>query len=166
MVTSEHHRQPQLLSTSEEELRSKLQEYARFVDETLRPELKRRMQVRQDVETELAEYQDLASKLHNMEAKEDSPSYDTTSEEKSNFESLVDLGHQTVYCRAVSSSANSVFVHVGMGFHVEMKIPEAVQFSQQRQDFLRRLLERRMAQEKQVVLHLESSLQILEELAK
>lgn len=140
-------------AVSKEELEAKIKEYSSFIDKKLYPVLKKRVEEREKVESEIADYQDLTLKLVAI-------SGDTS------LESMVDLGHQIVYCRAISSDITRVNVHVGMGFHAELTIPEALTYCEKRQQFLDKVLAQRADAASKVAQHVESSLVILEQLAQ
>eukprot|EP00545_Synedropsis_sp_CCMP1620_P014574 CAMPEP_0119028524 /NCGR_PEP_ID=MMETSP1176-20130426/39042_1 /TAXON_ID=265551 /ORGANISM="Synedropsis recta cf, Strain CCMP1620" /LENGTH=147 /DNA_ID=CAMNT_0006984671 /DNA_START=74 /DNA_END=514 /DNA_ORIENTATION=- len=138
---------------SKEELEAKLREYSSFIDKTLHPELKKRVEAREEVEQEIAEYQDLATKL-------------TALDSSSSLEAMVDLGHDSVYCRGVASGIDTttsnkermMHVHVGMGFHAELTIPEAIAFCDKRIGFLNKILIEKVEASTLVARHVESSL--------
>ncbi|KAI2496673.1 Prefoldin subunit [Fragilaria crotonensis] len=138
--------------SSEEGDEAKLKQYAAFIDHTLHPELKKRVEAREEIENEIKDYRDLSVKLQSL-----IPS--------SSMKALVDLGHQTVYCEAVANDNSKLFVHVGMGFHAEMTIPEAIAFCEKRIQFLNSVLEQRAESAAQVARHLQASLLLLEQLA-
>lgn len=138
-------------------LRTKLAEYANFVDRTLQPELLIAVNAREETESEIAEYKELMDKLriflsHGSQLKP--------------LESMVDLGHEIAYCKATIDNAQQVFVHVGMGFYAELGLNEAIRFCAQRISFLEdQVLSKRLDKAKQVAAHLEASLVMLQELA-
>jgi prefoldin subunit 5 len=77
----------------------------------------------------------------------------------------VDLGHNKVFCRASADDISTVFVNVGMGFHAELLIPEALVFVEKRIRFLQdQVLSRRVSRTKQVEQHILSSEAILDQL--
>lgn len=110
---------------SAEEIAEKVEEYSRFVSEKLRPELERAEKSRGETMAEMSEYNGLLEQLKGFQK-----------EEKSEVEALVNLGHETIYCNAVGK-LEMIHVHVGMGFHVEMTISEAIRFVQLRLTFLK-----------------------------
>lgn len=103
---------------------AKMEEYSRFVSEKLRPELESAERSRSEVRAEIIEYRNLSEKLKGFQK-----------EKKNELETMVDLGYETLYCNAVAN-LSVIYVHVGMGFHVEMTLPEATNFIQQRLSFL------------------------------
>jgi len=145
-----------------DELRNKLEEYSNFIDKTLHPELQKAVASREEVETEMAEYQELRDKIRVLQS-----SRNKEPPQRQPLESLVDLGHKTAYCRAIVEDPQTIFVHVGMGFHAEFTLDEAIAFIDKRLQFLEHhVLSDRLKKAKTVASHLESSLLILETLAK
>mmetsp|Transcript_30402 Transcript_30402/g.34654 ORF Transcript_30402/g.34654 Transcript_30402/m.34654 type:complete len:155 (-) Transcript_30402:351-815(-) len=139
-------------SISREELEAKIKEYSSFIDTKLYPELNFRVKARETVENEIAEYKDLSTRLESLPL--------------SPIQTLVNLGYEALYCHAVTDSSRKIFVHVGMGFHVEMAIEEAIKFCKKRLSFLSTKLDRRAEAAAEVARHVETSLHILEELSK
>jgi len=90
-----------------------------FLDNVLRPELEAALKQEKQVEEEISEYKELSQRLKTID-----------------MTPMVDLGYEKVFCRAKIESKNFIYVHVGMGFHVELSIPEAEQFIERRIRFL------------------------------
>ena len=135
-----------------------MNEYAVFVDTTLQPQLLLAVTAREETELEIASYGELADKLITILS--DGPKTGKP------LESLVDLGHEVVYCKATIENRQQVFVHVGLGFHAEFSLEEAVEFCEKRISFLKtHLLLKRIEKAKLVAAHLEASLVILQELS-
>mmetsp|Transcript_19551 Transcript_19551/g.53834 ORF Transcript_19551/g.53834 Transcript_19551/m.53834 type:complete len:141 (+) Transcript_19551:4360-4782(+) len=132
-----------------EDVADRIAEYQTFVDQVLRPELQTVQRSAGETVQELKDYNDLVNRLHRLEPL-----------------AQVDLGHQKVFCQAEFDPDNIILVHVGMGFHVELTIPEAVSFCSKRIQFLEHVLETKRAKVKRVEEHLESSSLILQELSK
>ena len=140
-----------------EELKSKISEYTRFVEVSLRPQLKGLVVGREEVESEIVEYEQLRSKLLLLQHRPD----DET------LESLVDMGHEVVFCRAEVDNPKVIFVHVGLGFHPELTLDEAIAVVGDRIKFLRvNTLQTRDNMAKTVARQVESALAILEDLRK
>jgi prefoldin subunit 5 len=140
-----------LLTMSDTEIEQKRDECTKFVHEVLRPELEYALSREKDVQTEISEYDELGNKLKEM---------------SSTLDPLVDLGHEKIYCRAVVDDTEYVFVHVGMGFHVELSLPEAIVFTERRVTFLREhVLRRRGTEIEKLKLHIQASEIILDGLS-
>lgn len=135
-----------------EDAQVKLEQYAAFIDQTLHPELRKRVEAREEIENEIKDYGDLSVKLNALAS-------------SSSVQALVDLGHQTAYCEAIANDNTKLYVHIGMGFHAEMTIPEALAFCEERMLFLSNVLTQRAERAKQVARHLQASLLLLEQLA-
>mmetsp|Transcript_10158 Transcript_10158/g.30037 ORF Transcript_10158/g.30037 Transcript_10158/m.30037 type:complete len:165 (-) Transcript_10158:78-572(-) len=141
-----------------EEIRSKLCEYTAFVDGTLRPDLEAAVKDREGVESEIAEYEDLSSQLGMLRKR-------TAGDEP--LESTVDLGHRVAFCRAEVEDPGTVFVHLGLGFHVEMTLDEAIRAVGERIKFLQDgPLRLRDDRAKNVAGNIEGAISIMEELNK
>jgi prefoldin subunit 5 len=143
------------VNTRDHDVNNKIKEYAAFIDNTLHPELERRVLAREKIEEEIEEYRDLAAKLQAVEERT------STSQP---LQALVDLGHKTIFCQAETSVPLKLYVHVGMGFHVEMTTAEAISFCHARIDYLSRVLNFRMERAAQVARDLQASLVIMEQL--
>jgi prefoldin subunit 5 len=73
-----------------------------------------------------------------------------------------------VSCRAiVDTTTKTIFVHIGMGFHIEYTWDEALRYVQKQIDYLNHVvLPHRMTKSKTVLTHIQSSERILDELSK
>ena len=79
---------------------------------------------------------------------------------------MVDLGHGTLFCNAVGE-LDTIYVHVGMGFHVEMTVTEAIAFVKKRLSFLEtNVLKRKEAQVREITDHIVTASAILDELTQ
>jgi prefoldin subunit 5 len=170
----------------QDEIRRQLSEYSKFVENVLKPQLAAAVAAANLVRGEVAEYEALgvrldlllrpvgAPKLHSCVDDDD----DGSSKEKQHqqqqrqqqhpkpvVESMVDLGYGAVFCRAVVRDPTKIFVHVGMGFHVEMTMEGAREFVSQRTSFLKgSKLKEKEAKEKAVRDHLSTASIILNQL--
>lgn len=147
---------------SPEELKAKVNEYVRFIDHTLHPQLKIAITQREDIEKELHEYQQLKDNLTRIQLSESSLD-DHDHDPMVN----VDLGHETIYCRAKFLSPDRIFLSIGMGFHTELTIDEALKAIDLRMNFLRReKLPKRVENAKTVAGHLEAAMDLLQSLGE
>lgn len=168
---------------SEEQLRSKLNEYIHFIDNVLQPELQKAVSKREEIESEIKEYNELKinilafirkkkRKRENEKKRENGASDDDTCSiaKISNGEqmALVDLGCELAYCQAKVDNPNVIFVDTGLkGMHVEFTLEEAVTFIDKRMAFLEtNVLPKRVEKGKTVAGHLEDSLSLLESLGE
>lgn len=141
-------------SINTEDIKLKLDEYTAFLREVLHPDLEALLMSEQAIRNEISEYEDLHARLKNL----------------GNGALLsvvdVDLGHQKVFCRATIEDASRAYVHVGLGFHAELTMEEALIFVVNRIDFLsRQVLPHRSLKCKEVLAHVHSSERILDELS-
>ncbi len=137
-----------------DEISLKIKEYSTFIDNTLYPRLKSAVEVKDKLEDEISEYKDLFLKVKGF--LQHPPT-----------ESLVDLGHKVAYCRAVLKNPQKIFVHVGMGFHIEMELSEACEFIQKKIKMLEiEILPLKVKDAQVVASHLENAIVILDALSK
>jgi prefoldin alpha subunit len=119
-------------SSSEDDLQDQLSYYLRFVETILKPKLEKAEIAANIVREEITNYEELVTL---MKATKTTAINDDESESNSNI--MVDIGHKTIYCNATVKDLNKIFVHVGMGFHVELTTTEASEFATKRIIFLR-----------------------------
>lgn len=138
---------------SAEDITEKIEEYAKFVSKKLRPELSLAESSRDETRKEMKEYQELSDKLKAFQK-----------EGTSELKTMVDLGHGAIHCNAIGN-LDKIYLHVGMGFHVEMTIPEAIGFIDKRLDFLQKsVLKGKEAKVKEITDHIMEAATILDEL--
>jgi len=141
-----------------ENLPQQLQSYAGFVDQVLKPQLLAAEAEANAIQAEIDDYQDLGNRLQSLLAKED-PSEP--------IETMVDLGFKTVFCNATVQESNKIFVHVGMGFHVEMTKNEASRFVKKRIQFLKtHKMDEKTKKINEIRDHMQSATIILNELQR
>lgn len=142
------------------EIQQKIEQYSSFVEKTLKPDLNHTSKAVKETEHEIREYQELRTQLQEMQQSSDAAG-------KQLEPLLVDLGHKKVFCQATANDSSTVFVHVGMGFHAELLVPEALVFVEKRIRFLEaQVLSRRVSRTKQVEQHILSSEMILDQLVQ
>ena len=92
------------------------------------------------VKTQIKEYRELQQKLREQKKEANTILEDEEkNDEGKMLEADVDLGMKTLYCRAVapaSSIVEKIFVHVGMNYHVEFQVDEALAFCSKRIKYL------------------------------
>jgi len=138
---------------SSEDITQKIEEYSLFVTQKLRPGLDRAEKSRHETRREIKEYNDLLEQLTGFK-----------NESVKEINTLVDIGHGTLFCDALGD-LDSIYVHVGMGFHVEMKIFEAILFVKERLSYLETsVLKRKEAQVREITDHIATASAILDEL--
>eukprot|EP00980_Cylindrotheca_fusiformis_P003446 scaffold770_cov109-Cylindrotheca_fusiformis.AAC.13 len=107
------------------EIREKMSEYSGFIEKILRPEYQLAKKLYQTAKQEIDEYKELQQCLLKQQQ-----------QPTKQHEDVVDLGFETMFCRAEATDMSKIFVHVGMGFHVEFTILEALKFVVERITFL------------------------------
>ena len=153
---------------SPEELKAKVNEYVRFIDHTLHPQLKIAITQREDIEKELHEYQQLKDNLTRIQLSESSLGDHDRDRDRDRAPMVkVDLGHETIYCRAKFLSPDRIFLSIGMGFHTELTIDEALKAIDLRMNFLStEKLPKRVENAKTVAGHLEAAMDLLQSLGE
>jgi len=145
------------MKTDRKEIEQKIKEYSQFVETVLRPDLRTRVKAEKETEQEINDYEELQTRLKELLK---SPGSQTIEPD------MVDLGHQKVFCRAVVEDTQRIFVHCGLGLHVELTLSEALLFVEKRIGYLHnQVLSHRIAKSKQVREHIHSSEVILDQLA-
>jgi prefoldin subunit 5 len=108
-------------------LQQQLSDYAGLVENVLKPQLLLAEQTAQNVGKEIKDYHDLDQKLQQQNG-----------QGMARNDIMVDLGYRTVFCNATITNRKTLFVNVGMGFHVELTTTEAQDFCQKRIQYLQR----------------------------
>jgi prefoldin subunit 5 len=170
------------------EMEQRMKEYQTFLTSVLRPDLQSAQRDEQETATEIRDYKELKEKLKELRTRGTTAGTSTTT-------MLVDLGHEKVFCNAeieISSSGRTiiatkedsqdnasnaagpaaapsmlpfVYVHVGMGFHVQFTIHEALVFADRRIEFLEnQVLKKRRVRLDEVKKHVSTSEMILSEI--
>ena len=136
---------------------SKISEYSNFIKQTLQPQLQAAVEARLATKTEISEYVELKNKLLQIVAAHDVGPINT----------IVDIAHQAVYCKATIPNPRTIYINVGFGFHIEMKIPEAIEFIDKRVDYLEKeVLKYRSEVADTVAQDVENALELLEQLGE
>lgn len=118
---------------------AKYDEINHLIYQVLEPQLLAAVKHREDVEAEINEYQELSDQLTIIRNRYDDDfriRKDSSIKTVAPLEAMVDLGHQIAYCKAEIQDPQRVYVNVGMGFHVEFSLDEAIDFIALRIDFL------------------------------
>lgn len=145
------------------EMHNKIQEYAKFITQTLQPQLKTAVEAKEATEKDISEYMQLRNRLQHLESTINS---DVSSGGKSKpLEALVDLAHESIYCRAIISNPRTLYVDVGLGFMVEFTLSEAILFVDKRIKYLEdEVLKHRASVAEGIARDVENALELLEEL--
>ena len=135
-------------------LQTKISEYSNFISQTLQPQLQSAVDAREETEAEISEYVQLKAKLQQIQS--DAPK---------SIDTIVDISHSTIYCKAHISNPKIIYVNVGFGFHVEMTIEEAIQFITKRVEYLEScVLKHRVEAAARIAKDVENAIELLEEL--
>ena len=137
------------------DIEGKVLECKQFL-EVLKTRLQRALARENEVKDEITEYTALGRRLQELAAaKKPGPIVE-----------LCDLGHEKVFCRATVEDTSYIYVHVGMGFHVELSLTEALSFTEKRLSFLRQDVHRRQTiQTDKVKQHIRASEMMLDGLS-
>jgi len=142
-----------------QEIQEKVEECASFLRTVLRPDFDLLSRAVSETKQEIADYTDLKQRLEKLHQDKNAPACVDTNR--------VDLGHQKVFCRAIIDDYEHVYVHIGEGFHVELTIPEALEYLKKRINLLSSsVLPHRDAKVQKVLAHIQSSEMILDQLSK
>lgn len=165
------HQQLHIMSAADNELRGKITEYGAFISRTLQPQLQTAVDAREETEAEISEYIQLQNKLRDVEksiTSHDDP--DATPSNKldvTSIDTVVDIAHATVFCKAIIPNPRIVYVNIGFGFHVEMTLQEAIAFIDKRVRYLEEdVLKHRCEVAATVAQDVEKALELLEEMGE
>ncbi|XP_052807924.1 protein UXT-like [Mya arenaria] len=103
----------------------KVEEYERFVNEKLREDLRKIIEQRDQVYSQIAEYLQLKNTIEQIKK----------AGVTEDLKTKVDLGCN-FYVQANIADPRTIFVFVGYGFFVEMSFDEAIKFIDKRTKFL------------------------------
>ncbi|PRP88498.1 prefoldin alpha subunit family protein [Planoprotostelium fungivorum] len=99
-----------------EERQKKILEYERFIDERLKVDLQQTLEIRDKIYDKLSQLVELRTKIQ------------TVKEEKlSEMKTMINLGSE-IYVQANVKDTSKIYVNVGLGFHVEYTLDEALDF--------------------------------------
>ncbi|KAI9908084.1 hypothetical protein PsorP6_003153 [Peronosclerospora sorghi] len=104
-----------------ESSRAALQRYTAFVDDVLRPQLKKTLAHRDALTQEINEYQELRELLQELA---------TAAKPEEPLRPLLNIGERFFFRAKVTLTA-LIIVDIGLNFHVEMTVSEAQTFVQQ-----------------------------------
>ncbi len=130
------------------------------------------MEDREETEGEISDYLLLRDELHRLLLL---PVADATTGGNGNeaassssspvIRAVIDISHASVYCDVVVPNPRTIYVDVGLGFHVEMTPTEAVSFVDRRVEYLEKnVLRHRLEVASTVARDVENALELLEEL--
>lgn len=136
------------------ELQVKISEYSNFISQTLQPQLQSAVDSREETEAEISEYVQLKAKLQQIQS--DAPK---------SIDTIVDISHSTIYCKAHISNPKIIYLNIGFGFHVEMTLEEGIQFITKRVEYLETcVLKHRVEAAARIAKDVENAIELLQEL--
>jgi prefoldin alpha subunit len=94
------------------------QRHEEFILTELKPRLENLIKVQNDIHDEIEEYEKCRIMIKDMKGKQ-------------NYESYVDIGEGN-YVQSVLNSSETIYVHVGMGFHVEVDLEKGNEICHER----------------------------------
>lgn len=140
--------------------RSKIEEYERFVNERLRTDLKRVLERRDAVNGEIAEFVQLKATIQHLRERQQGGS----SEQKQRpLKTMVDLGCN-FYAKGRVHDFSHIYVSIGLGFHLEMELKEAVTYAEKRVESLSTEVEKLTEQASKINARIKMVLGALDEL--
>jgi prefoldin alpha subunit len=89
-----------------------------FILNELKPRLENLLKVHHEIQEEIQEYEKCQNIITVMKGKE-------------KYESYVDIGEGN-YVQSVLDSCDTIYIHVGMGFHVEVPLEQGMEICQER----------------------------------
>ena len=135
-------------------LQTKISEYSNFISQTLQPQLQSAVDKREETEAEISEDVQVQTKLQQIQG--DAPK---------SIDTIIDISHSTVYCKAHISNPKIIYLNIGFGFHVEMTIEEGIQFIIKRVEYLEScVLKHRVEVAARIAKDVEGAIELLEEL--
>jgi prefoldin subunit 5 len=143
--------------SDETDIQNRIDEYNRFIDTVVRKDFDAASEGTRQAMFEIDSYNDLKSRLLDLRRSRASGL---------TVNPMVNLGYEKLFCHAHVPDPSILYVHVGLGFHIELSIPEAIEFVDGRLTHLNALLEHRRRKEEQVLSHLRKSEAILAELKR
>ena len=160
------------------DLRRQISEYGTFVERTLRPQLQTAVEDREETEGEISDYLLLRDELLRLllppvasDPTTGNGNGNGTASSSSSpppiIRAVIDISHASVYCDVVVPNPRTIYVDVGLGFHVEMTLAEAVSFVDRRVEYLEKnVLRHRLEVASTVARDVENALGLLEELGE
>ena len=122
-----------MASNSSKEVEAKISRYETFLNETLRSDLKKTLELRDKIYEEQAEYLALRNSINAIKLSDLVPGEP--------LKTKVDVGCN-FYCQARIPDPGKICVSVGLGFFVELTLDEALKFLDKKDDELNKEAER------------------------
>lgn len=133
----------------------KITEYSNFINHALRPQLQKAVDEREETEGEISEFLQLQTKLKLLVER------DT----RMKIDMIVDICHGAIYCNATIPNPRTIYIDVGLGFHVEMTLHEAILYIDKRVNHIEKnILKHRVKVAATVAKDVENAIKLMEEL--
>jgi len=162
------------MSTNNNTLQDKIKEYATFISGTLQPQLQLAVEAKESTERDISDYKQLRNTLHHLKnsnttinnnSSSDSNKNNNNNEQYKPIDALVDVAHDTIYCRTIIANPRTLYVDVGLGFMVELTVDEALSFIDKRVAHLETgVLKHQKSAAEGIAKDVEDALDLLEEL--
>jgi prefoldin subunit 5 len=155
------------MSTTTNDLRGQITEYSNFINRTLRPQLQKAVDEREETEAEISEFLQLQTKLKLLVERDTRMKMESTNNKNTLFpiDTIVDICHGAVYCNATIPNPRTIYIDVGLGFHVEMTLNEAIIYINKRVDHIEKnVLQHRVKVATTVAKDVENAIKLMEEL--
>ncbi|CAD7950919.1 unnamed protein product [Amoebophrya sp. A120] len=111
-----------------------------FLEEKMKQDLQRQIDRSRSLADRISELQRQRSQLEDLNRQHKLD----WSQDCFEMEMLVNLGISTVFAKAKVPDCRKLFVECGLGFHVEMDLPQAIAFLEKKEAFLREKFDREM----------------------
>lgn len=103
------------------------EKHENFIINELKPRLNTLIELKNDLNNEINEYKKCNNIITNIKLNNE--------KNEKNYYSLVNIGEGN-YVQSVIENCNSIYIHIGMGFHVELGLNEAREISDRRVELL------------------------------
>ncbi|KAG9295995.1 hypothetical protein G9A89_011847 [Geosiphon pyriformis] len=110
----------------DKDIASKVKQYEGFLNDTLKPDLKKMMDLRDVIYDQISEYLKLKTQIQLI-----------IDNELTEMKTMVDLG-TNFYVQAKVPDTSFLYINVGFGFHVQLTSSEAVEFIDRKEKLLQR----------------------------
>ncbi|CAG8439324.1 7442_t:CDS:2 [Ambispora leptoticha] len=132
----------------------KIAQYESFLNDRLKPDLKKTLELRDAVYDQLTEYLKLKAQIRVI-----------TENQLTELKTMVDLG-TNFYVQAKVPDTTYIFVNVGFGFHVQLTLAEAIEFIDRKEKVLQRKAEQYTIKESKIKANIKLVLEALTEIMK
>ncbi|CAG8454883.1 2891_t:CDS:2 [Ambispora gerdemannii] len=132
----------------------KIAQYESFLNDKLKPDLKKTLDLRDAVYDQITEYLKLKTQIRVI-----------TENQLTELKTMVDLG-TNFYVQAKVPDTMYIFVNVGFGFHVQLTLVEAIEFIDRKEKVLQRKAEQYTKKASNIKANIKLVLEALTEIMK